>query len=320
MAKYRKALPQLGGDFFITDGGTETTLIFQEKLDLPDFAAFVLLKNAAGMETLRKYFRTYGAIARRYNAGLVLESVTWRASADWGARLGYSPDELAAANRQSIELLEAIRDEFESDRKKIVISGCVGPRGDGYNPVNMMSADEAENYHRAQIEIFADSAADMVGAFTLNYVAEAIGIARASRRVGMPVALSFTVETDGALPTGQSLQAAIEQVDAATSAYPCYYMINCAHPIHFEQALAEDKPWVKRIRALRANASRRSHAELNESADLDVGDPVDLAARYAELKTNRLTHLNVMGGCCGTDDRHVEQIAKACAPLFSRVK
>jgi S-methylmethionine-dependent homocysteine/selenocysteine methylase len=320
MAKYRNALPQLGGDFFITDGGIETTLIFHDKLELPDFAAFDLLKSAVGMASLRKYFHAYAEIARRFGVGLVLESPTWRASADWATRLGYSREALAAANRKSIELLGEIRAEFETDRSRIVISGCVGPRGDGYIPANMMSPEEAENYHREQIETFAGSAADLVTAITMNYAEEAVGITQAARRAGMPVAISFTVETDGALPTGQTLQAAIEQVDAATSAYPCYYMITCAHPTHFEHALAEKELWVKRIRGLRANASRRSHAELNESTDLDVGDPVDLAARYAELKTNRLAHLNVMGGCCGTDDRHVEQIAKTCAPLFSLVK
>ncbi|MBM4296767.1 MAG: homocysteine S-methyltransferase [Deltaproteobacteria bacterium] len=316
MAKYRHGLPQLGEGFFLADGGMETTLIFLDKLELPDFAAFQLLKNAEGIAALRKYFRAYGAIARRYNAGLVLESATWRASADWAARLGFTHEALAAANRQSIELLEAIRAEFESADTKVVISGCVGPRGDGYSPAKLMSAEEAENYHGEQIEVFATTAADLVTAITLNYVEEAIGIVRAARRCAMPVVISFTIETDGVLPTGQSLRAAIEQVDAATSSYACYYMINCAHPTHFEKVLMTGEPWLERIRGLRANASRQSHAELNESPDLDIGDPVELGAQYAQLKTNCLPQLNVMGGCCGTDDRHVEEIAKACAPLF----
>lgn len=317
MAKYRYALPQLGGDLFLADGGIETTLIFHDKLDLPDFAAFTLLKNSReGMAALRKYFRVYGAVASRYRTGLILESATWRASADWGARLGYSRDELALANRQSIELLEEIRAEFETDRCKVVISGCVGPRGDGYSPTNLMSASEAEDYHRAQIAIFAGTPADLITAITINYVEEAIGIVRAARHVRMPVVIAFTVETDGALPTGQTLQAAIEQVDAATSSYPSYYMINCAHPTHFENVLPDDAPWVQRIHGLRANASRLSHAELNDSSELDVGDPAELGAQYAKLKTTSLMNLNVMGGCCGTDDRHVEAIAKACAGLF----
>ena len=316
MAKYRNALPQLGGELFLTDGGIETTLIFHDGLELPDFAAFDLLKHADGTAALRKYFRAYGAIARSFNTGLVLESATWRASADWAARLGYSRDALAAANRKSIELLEEMRGEFESDRCKIVLSGCVGPRGDGYSPAYLMSEQETKNYHSEQIEIFAGSAADMVAAITLNYVEEAVGIARAAQRAGMPVAISFTVETDGALPTGQTLQTAIEQVDAATSSYPCYYMINCAHPTHFDHVLSKAQPWVARIRGLRANASRLSHAELNEASELDVGDPAELGGQYARLKETALPQLNVMGGCCGTDHRHIEEIAKACAPLF----
>ena len=180
-----------------------------------------------------------------------------------------------------------------------------------------MSDREAEAYHAEQVDTFADTAADMVTAITMNYVEEALGIARAAESAGMPAVISFTVETDGRLPTGQTLRAAIEQVDAATSGYPAYYMINCAHPTHFEHLLAEAEPWTKRIRGLRANASRKSHAELNESPKLDIGDPVELGIQHARLK-QRLPQLNVLGGCCGTDHRHVEQIATACLPLFQR--
>lgn len=180
-----------------------------------------------------------------------------------------------------------------------------------------MSEEEAEAYHREQVETFADTAADMVCAITMNYVEEAVGITRAARRAGVPVAISFTVETDGRLPTGQTLKAAIERVDEATLRYPCYYMINCAHPSHFEHLLAEGEPFVQRIQGLRANASRKSHAELNESPELDVGSPAELALQYADLK-RRLPQLNVMGGCCGTDHRHIERIAEACLPLLQR--
>jgi S-methylmethionine-dependent homocysteine/selenocysteine methylase len=316
---YRNNLPQLGNEMFLTDGGLETTLIFHEGFKLPDFAAFGLVNEPAGDAALRKYFRAYAGIARRFGAGLILESATWRASPDWGARLGYSREALAAVNRRSIRMLEEIRCEAESGGTKVVISGCAGPRGDGYSPGNTMSAEEAEAYHREQIETFADTAADMVSAFTINYAEEAIGIARAAERAAMPLAISFTVETDGRLPTGEPLKSAIERVDAATSSYVLYFMINCAHPTHFKDMLTEDSPWTERIRGLRANASRSSHAELNESAELDTGDPAELAVHYTELK-NRLPNLTVMGGCCGTDHRHVEGIAAACAPLFKRAE
>lgn len=315
MTEYRSALPQLGGELFLTDGGLETTLIFHDGFELPDFAAFLLLRDAAGVAALRKYFQTYAAIAQRFGAGLILESVTWRASADWGARLGYSQQALADANRQAVQLLEEIRNEIESPQTEVIISGCIGPRGDGYVPSQMMSVNEAEAYHSPQIATFAQTAADMVCALTMNYVAEAVGITRAAQRAGMPIAISFTVETDGNLPTGETLKAAIEAVDQATSSYPCYYMINCAHPTHFAYVLAAGEPFVQRIQGLRANASRMSHAELNEAPELDIGDPTELGEQYAALKRH-MAHLNVFGGCCGTDDRHIEQIAAACVPLF----
>lgn len=315
-ARYRTELPQLGGELFLTDGGLETTLIFREIIELPYFAAFVLLNEPAREAELRNYFRAYAAIASRDKVGLVLESATWRANADWGAKLGYSTDALVAANRKAIEQLEEVRSEFENERTKIVISGLLGPRGDGYNPSFQMSADEAERYHTAQIETFKDTAADLVSALTMNYEEEAVGIVRAAQAAGMPVVISFTVEIDGRLPTGQTLRSAVEAVDAATDSAPVYYMVNCAHPEHFDAVLIATEPWVQRIRGVRANASRMSHAELDEADVLDDGDPTELGQQYAMLK-KQLSHLNVLGGCCGTDHRHIEKISAACASLFT---
>ena len=316
MAKYRSALPQLGGDFFMTDGGLETTLIFLEGQDLPEFAAFVLLETPEGEGVLRKYFLTYAELAKRFNTGLVLETATWRANPDWGEKLGYTKDSLTEANTRAVRLIEEIRSDYETPETPIVISGCVGPRGDGYVVDYAMSDQEAEDYHRVQIETFAGTAADLVTAITMNYAEEAVGVTRAAEQANMPVVLSFTVETDGRLPTGQSLGDAIKQVDDATSGYPAYFMINCAHPSHFDQAVEGDEPWVERIRGLRANASRMSHAELDVAPELDAGVPSELGQEYAGLRNQQLKHLNVMGGCCGTDHRHVEHIATACLPLF----
>ena len=315
MIKYRHMLPQSDGRLFLTDGGIETTLIFHEGLELPDFAAFHLLREAGGQAALREYFQTYADIARRFGTGLILESATWRSSPDWGTRLGYTSAALAKANRMAIQMLQEIREEYESEQNPVVISGCIGPRGDGYVPGEVMTAEEAEAYHREQVETFAFSTADLVTALTMNYVEEALGIAKAAHNAGMPVAISFTVETDGNLPTGQTLKSAIEQVDWETAGYPAYYMINCAHPTHFEHIVAEGGEWLGRLRGLRANASHRSHAELNEAPDLDIGNPTELGAQYARLK-RRLPQLNILGGCCGTDHRHLEQIAQACLPLF----
>lgn len=316
MAIYRNALPQLKDDFFMTDGGIETTLIFLDGQELPDFAAFHLLKTPDGENALRNYFQTYAALAKRLEVGLILETASWRSNPDWGNRLGYGPDDLAVVNRKLVRLLEDVRDAYQAKRTPIVISGCIGPRGDGYIPGNAMSMDEARDYHRVQVETFADTAADLVTAITMNYVEEASGIALAAKEANIPVVISFTVETDGNLPTGQSLASAITQVDDATSGYPAYFMINCAHPSHFNEVVRNDEPWAGRIRGLRANASRMSHAELNEAPELDAGNPVELGQDYAALRTHGLKRLNVMGGCCGTDHRHVEQLAIACLPLF----
>jgi S-methylmethionine-dependent homocysteine/selenocysteine methylase len=311
MAKYRNRLPQLDGGIVLTDGGIETTLIFHDKLELPYFAAFHLLKDNAGSEALLRYYATHASIARANGMGFILESPTWRASADWGEKLGYSRAELADANRSSIVLMSRLRQQFETAQSAMVISGCVGPRGDGYDPGRVMSETEAETYHREQIEVFRDAGADLVTAITMTNTPEAIGVVRAARAAGLPVVISFTLETDGRLPTGQSLKEAIEAVDAATGKAPAYYMINCAHPTHFDGVLDAKESWVARVRGLRANASRRSHAELNEAPDLDDGNPVELGSEYRDL-VRRHPHINVLGGCCGTDHRHIEEIARAC--------
>lgn len=312
MSKYRQRLPQLENHLFLTDGGLETTLIFHRGLDLPFFAAFHLLRRLSGVAALRDYFVSYAELARAGGVGLILESATWRASADWGRKLGYSRTELAEANSQSIDLLREIRDAYESERTPLILSGCVGPRGDGYDPGKLMSPLAAEAYHANQIFTFADTEADLVTAMTMTNPAEAIGVTRAARAAGMPVVISFTVETDGRLPTGDALGDAILAVDEATDAGPAYYMVNCAHPTHFSHVL-DDAPWSRRLRGIRANASRRSHAELDEAENLDAGDPRELADRYAELRRTH-PHLNVLGGCCGTDHRHIEQIYEACRP------
>ena len=307
---YRDRLPQLDGGLFLTDSGLETVLIFLEGVELPSFAAFVLLDTDDGRERLRRYYLRHMAIARKAGLGFVDESATWRANPDWATLLGYDTAALDRLNREAIGLLASLRDDFGS-AAPFVISGCVGPRGDGYSPETLMSADEAERYHSLQIGTFATTEADLVTAITMTHSGEAIGVARAAAAAGIPVVISFTVETDGRLPSGESLAEAVAAVDDATGGGPAYYMVNCAHPSHFEDVLAADEPWVGRIRGVRANASRRSHAELDEAADLDDGDPDELGADYARLRAAH-PQLTVLGGCCGTDDRHVAAICHAC--------
>ena len=296
---------------FLTDAGLETDLIYNHGIDLPFFASISLLRTESGRQALKDYYRPYLELAARHGAGFVLESVSWRASPDWAVPLGLTPAELDALNVASVDLLHELRDAFEPHGFPILVSGCMGPRGDGYDPGRIMSRIEAEDYHSHQAAILSSARPDMLSAFTMNNVNEAIGITRAAAATARPFVLSFTVETDGRLPTGDPLGAAIEVVDAATEDYPAYYMINCAHPEHFATTLDEDADWVARIRGIRANASRCSHAELDAMTALDAGDPRDLALRYRALRA-RHPQIQVLGGCCGTDHRHVEAIASEC--------
>ncbi|MBR1191401.1 homocysteine S-methyltransferase family protein [Bradyrhizobium sp. AUGA SZCCT0160] len=312
MTKYRTDLPQRRGGIFLTDGGMETTLIFHEGIDLPHFAAFVLLDSAEGRVTLKRYYQAYMAVARDHGVGFVLDSPTWRANPDWGAKLGYDAAALRAINIRGIGLLEELRAEWEKPMTPCVVSGAIGPRGDGYKAGNMDAA-EAEAYHGAQIAAFVEGGADMVTAYTLNTINEAIGIARAARAQQIPAVISFTVETDGRLVNGETLREAIEAVDRATQDSVEYFLVNCAHPTHFEHALKADEAWVKRIHGVRANASAKSHTELDESATLDAGDPQDLGRRYSNLWRS-FPAMRILGGCCGTDHRHVAAICDACLP------
>jgi S-methylmethionine-dependent homocysteine/selenocysteine methylase len=307
MADRRRLLPQLDGNLFLTDGGIETTLIFHDGLELPHFAAFHLLREAKGREALVRYYERYIAIAQADGLGFILESPTWRASADWGEKLGYSRDAIRAVNCEAIALMHELRSRHATSCVPIVVSGCVGPRGDGYDPGHVMSAAEAEAYHAYQISAFAEADADIATAITMTNTNEAIGIVRAARMAGLPVVISFTLETDGCLPTGQALSNAVAEVDEVTAGTPAYYMINCAHPTHFAHVPPTSESWTKRIRGIRANASRRSHQELNEAPELDDGDPIELGGQYRDIRSKH-PQITVLGGCCGTDHRHIEQI------------
>ncbi len=318
MAVHKTTLPHQSPDLFLTDGGMETTLIFLEGFDLPSFASFDLFKDQKGFKAIQNYFHRYLQIAKDYKTGFILDSPTWRANPDWIKKLGYSDSAIVDINEKAVQLMVDLKEEFQDELNPILISGCIGPRGDGYNPRYIMTAEDAQMYHSSQIEIFSHTSVDLISALTMNYVEEAIGIVRAGNEVNLPVVLSFTVETDGKLPTGMTLKEAIGQVDKSAKEPPIYYMINCAHPSHFMEELqvGTTEPWTKRIRGIRANASRKSHAELDETADLDRGNPEELGIMYKQLKS-LFNQLNVFGGCCGTDEEHVREIIKQVRSDFS---
>ena len=311
MARYRNALPQLSGDLFLMDAGLETDIIFNHGVEIREFAAHTLLPDPKGRETLINYFRGFLSLANATDAGFVLDSQTWKAHVHWAKDLGASEDDLRQANHEAIAFISGLRDEFSGNAKPIVLNGLIGPRGDAYAPEEEVAANEAEQYHSKQIGWIAETEADMVTGLTFTQSDEGIGFVRAAQAAGIPSVVSFTVETDGKLPTGQPLEAAIQAVDDATDRAAAYFMVNCAHPDHFFHVLG-DESWTSRIQGIRCNASRKSHAELDNSEVLDDGNPVELGEQYRAIK-ERMSWLNVFGGCCGSDLRHVTQIAKALA-------
>lgn len=309
MPLYRNALPQLTGDLFLTDAGVETDLIFNHGMEIREFAAHTLLPDPAGRAAVTRYFEGYLRLAHERNTGFILDTVTWKAHSRWAENLGASTAELRAANQDAVAFVAGLRKRFATNAKPVVLNGVVGPRGDAYRPEAVIEMNAAEDYFAEQLSWLAETEVDMVSAMTFNQAGEAAGFVRAARNAGLPAVVSFTVETNGALPTGQSLADAITHVDLATDNYPAYYMINCAHPDHFSGVL-KDASWARRIRGVRANASRKSHAELDAAPELDAGNPRELAGQYREL-AERMPWLNVFGGCCGSDLRHVTEIARA---------
>lgn len=297
----------LGAQTYIMDGGLETTLIFEHGYDLPEFAAFPLLDQEKGRDILRDYYLSYIDVARKNGFGFILEGPTYRASSSWGEKLGYDQAELIRINTEAIALLTELKNAFADDNTPMLVSGCVGPQGDGYQIDHKLASSEAETYHRAQIITLKKAGADLVSAYTINYAEEAIGIVKAAQGQGIPAVISFTVETDGRLPSGQPLGEAITRVDAETAGGPAHYMINCAHPSHFKHILTSGQNWLERIQGVRANASKKSHAELDDSKELDRGNLAEFAEDNAGL-THSLPNLHIFGGCCGTDHHHIEEI------------
>ena len=302
-------MPHTTDQMFLTDAGFETSMLFHKGFDMPHFAFFPMLRSSKGRAAMKEYFVPFLELARQSDTGFILDTNTWRANPDWGQLLGYDINELARIDAEAVDFAADLRQDFGAG-VNVLINGVIGPRGDGYNPSTIMNVVEAKEYHQLQVNNFARNKADIVSAITITNAPEATGVALAAAEAGIPCVISFTVETDGKLPSGQALGDAIEETDAQSSVKPAYYMINCAHPDHFRDMLKQGGDWINRIHGLRANASRLSHAELDECEVLDDGNPQELAQHYADLRT-LLPKLNVFGGCCGTDHRHVTQICHA---------
>ncbi|MGI3184950.1 homocysteine S-methyltransferase family protein [Nioella aestuarii] len=304
-----KTLPHQTERLFLTDGGTETWLMYKKGFELPEFSAFHLLNDSAAYDALLSYYRAFATLACQLETAFIFDSLSYRASRDWGALLGYSPEGLAEMNLRCLDLYRRAAQEAGLPDANVILSGCIGPKGDAYQRNEGLTAEKAQTYHAEQIATFVDGGADLVTALTLNMSEEAIGIARAAKAAGIASVISFTLDKDRRMKSGETLQEAIAKVDAATGSAPAYYMINCSHPLDFGPAL-EPAPWMQRVRGIRANASTLDHGTLCQLGHLEEGNPDELAAQYRELR-DRFPWMNVFGGCCGTDVVHVQKIGQA---------
>jgi len=299
---------------FLTHAGLETDLIFRRNVKLDYFCAFIMLRTEAGCQILNDYYHEFLTLAVKYNKNFILETPTWRSSMDWAAKLCIDQSELSDLNRKAITLMKKLKNEYSNQIENLIISGQIGPRGDGYQISLQMGIVEAKNYHLMQLKTFQEAGVEICTAMTINYIAEALGIVLAAKGLKMPIVISFTTETDGNLPSGETLEEAIKLIDTQTNEYPLYYMLNCCHPSHFYSKLIKiEEKYLKRIQGIRCNASKLSHKELDVLEELDRGDLNELAELYLQIKKN-LPFVRIFGGCCGTDSEHIKTI---CEKLFT---
>ena len=301
--------PRLHQKFYLTEGGTETEVLYKWGFELPEFAMYPLLDNPEANAVIRDIYRRYFHVAETCDTGLLILGHDYRASPDWGAKLGYTPEGLADMQRRTIRFLADMRVAYEGRVTDTYIAGCIGPRGDAYGSGGEMSEAEAEDYHSVQLTTLKDTEADMAIALTFNNIPEAVGVVRAAAALGIPVGISLTLTTESRLRSGPTLREAVEVIDECTGSGAAWFGTNCSHPLEFEPALADDGDWVDRLRYIRPNAVKMEKVALCKLGHLEDGDPVELGKQMGEV-ARRFPRADILGGCCGTDERHLAEIAR----------
>lgn len=299
---------QQDGRFYLSEGGTETEFMYKHGFELPHFAMFPLLDNPKASAKMKDMFRSYLDVAADHNFCALMGGLDYRASPDWGELLGYSPAGLADANLQSIEFLRDVASEYSSDIPETLIQGLIGPRGDAYARNESITESEAEDYHAVQLETLKKADVDLALAMTFNNIPESVGVARAAAKIGVPLGISLSLDSNSKLNSGPSLADAITTIDKETDQSPEFYLINCSHPLEYEPAI-EPGDWVKRIRGVRPNASKMEKIALCKIGHLEDGDPEELGVLCGDL-AQRYPHMDIWGGCCGTWNNHLDQIAR----------
>jgi len=308
MVKHTTFPPQKEGCLYLTEGGTETELMYKHGFELPHFAMFPLLDNPKAVSKMREMFRSYLDVAAKHEFSALMGGLDYRASPDWGELLGYSPASLSDANLQSIEFLREVAMDYSSQIPEILIQGLIGPRGDAYERNETITENEAEDYHAVQLETLKKADVDSALAITFNNIPESVGVARAAAEIGVPLGISLTLDSNSKLRSGPSLAEAITIIDKETDQSPAYFLINCSHPLEYELAI-EPGDWVKRIRGVRPNASKMEKIALCKIGHLEEGDPEELGTLCGDL-ARRYPHMDIWGGCCGTWDNHLNEIAE----------
>jgi S-methylmethionine-dependent homocysteine/selenocysteine methylase len=300
---------QKPGTLYLTEGGQETELMYRFGHELPQFALFPMLDKPEAAAALSGMYRRYLDTVARHGFSALMGGLDYRASPDWGGLLGYSASGLAEMQLRSIDFLRTAAKPYAGQIAHVLITGLIGPRGDAYQLNRTITAAEAEDYHAAQIATLRQAGVDLVSAMTFNSVAEAVGVARAAKRAGLPLCVHFTLDSTSRLASGPSVREAIEAVDAeAGDARPDFYGINCSHPLEFEPAI-EPGAWFRRVRSLRPNAAAMDKISLCKLGHLEDGDPAELGRQMGAL-AKRHPHLDVWGGCCGTWETHLDEIAR----------
>ncbi len=317
MTHHDETPPRRPGLSWLTEGGIETEIMYKWGHDMPHFAMFPLLERAAAAADIRGMYRRYLDVAARHGFAALIGGFDYRASPDWGALLGYSDEGLAEANLRSIDFLRGLAREYRDGLPDARIAGYVGPRGDAYSLNRTITEDEAAEYHAVQLATLKRAGVDLAWAVTFNNPAEARGVVRAAREIGVPLALSFSLTSSSRLASGQTLAEAVQSVDAASDGYPAFYALNCSHPLEFEPALTPGA-WQDRLRCIRPNAARIDKIALCKLGHLEEGDPHELGRQMADV-ARRFPQMDIWGGCCGTCESHLEEIARRVAEVRAEV-
>lgn len=299
---------QKPGLYYLTEGGVETEILYKWGYELPHFAMFPLLERSDARSVIRDMYKRYLDVTARYGLAALMGGFDYRASPDWGAKLGYSRQGLHDATIGSIEFLRELAGEYQGALSDTRIMGYVGPRGDAYLGKSRMSVEESRDYHSVQVQTLKTAKVDLITAMTFNAIDEAIGVVEACRAADIPVSISFSLDSSHHLNTGPSLKDAIAQVDAATDHYTSFFGLNCSHPYEFEPAI-DETDWMKRVRVIRPNAAKMDKISLCKLGHLEEGNPVELGQQMASV-LDRFPHMDIWGGCCGTCETHLEEIAK----------